>query len=188
MIILPASRACILQSSCSPSSPSGQARSALAMGSPGGGTTTYMVARLAVSVHSPSLATGVGGRAPPGVCWPVREVPGRALPPAPWWWWWRCLACCCCCCSNALAGWGTRAWRGLVVGEPSCCCCCDGPRWGAWVLRRSSISLMRASRASSSVACELICCFLCRGGALPGERRRGQRGRADGVGGQLRRD
>jgi hypothetical protein len=108
--------------------------------------------------HSPSDPTGVGGRAPGTACWLSRAVPGRRP---------LCL-CWLPVAGSSLAGGGggASAWskafatggrcaRGLPLGLRL--------GWGACVFRSCSISRMRASRASSSVVCVVMICFLCVG-------------------------
>lgn len=111
---------------------------------------------------SPSLPTGVGGSAPGTACWLARAVPGR-LPPYFWDCWSRPAERCWSFSgtgggpsglSKALATGGRDVLGLLVAFAP------------LPPVRRCSISRMRASRASSSVVCVLICCLLGRGRAL----------------------
>lgn len=111
---------------------------------------------------SPSLPTGVGGSAPGTACWLARAVPGR-LPPYFWDCWSRPAERCWSFSgtgggpsglSKALATGGRDVLGLLVAFAP------------LPPVRRCSISRMRASSASSSVVCVLICCLLGRGQAL----------------------
>lgn len=124
---------------------------------------------MSTSSYSPSLATGVGGKAPPGACSRSRSR-SRAVPGRDW-----VLSA---GVSSAGGGGALSCWTGRR------CRASGAGGWGrrtgvCWLRRsRSSISRIRASRAESSLLWVLMTCFLpsCE---LPGSRQTslgGQRG------------